>query len=263
MAEYDFRGGLPRERALLAAVGLLLLADGAPAQAGTTERVSVGPHGEQANGDSFNVGMSANGRFVAFASYATNIVPGRGDASVPQIFVHDRQTGRNEEVSVGPHGVQCEVPCFSPAVSNDGRFVAFFTRSANLVPGGTNGQSHVFVRDRELGRTELVSVGPNGVEGDGNSELTFTSPQQMTDDGRFVVFSSTAANLIPGDTNGRACSSPPCSDVFVRDRRTARTERVSLGPGGRQARGDSLAGVISASGRFVAFASDASNLVPH
>ena len=118
------------------------------------------------------------------------------------------------------------------------------------MPGDTNEATDVFVRDRQTGATRRVSVGPGGVQGDSSS---FTP--SISADGRFVAFSSSASNLVPDDING-------IPDVFVRDRQTGTTRRVSVGPGGVQGNSSSFDPAISADGRFVAFISAASNLVP-
>ena len=147
--------------------------------------------------------ISADGRFVAFVSFATNLVPGdTNDAT--DVFVRDRQTGTTRRVSLGPGGVQGNGGSAGPAISANGRFVAFFSAATNLVPGDTNGTADVFVRDRQTGTTRRVSLGPGGVQGDGDSVGAAISA-----DGRFVAFESDATNLVPGDTNG-------APDVFVR-----------------------------------------------
>jgi archaellum component FlaF (FlaF/FlaG flagellin family) len=118
------------------------------------------------------------------------------------------------------------------------------------VPGDTNGTWDVFVHDRVTGQTTRVSVASDGTQGNGHSG----SPS-ISADGRYVAFSSSASNLVPGDTNGRG-------DVFVHDRLTGQTTRVSVASDGTQGNGDSWWPSISADGRYVAFASEASNLVP-
>ena len=219
-------------------------------QTGTTQRVSVGPRGAKGDADSFDPAISAGGRFVAFTSWASNLVPGDTNDTT-DVFVRDRQTGTTRRVSVGPRGVQGDAGSYGPALSADGRFVAFQSSATNLVPGDTNGAGDVFVRDRRTRRTERVSVSTGGVQSDRSSGSAAISA-----DGRFVAFYSAATNLVPGDTNG-------AGDVFVRDRRTGRTERASVSTGGVQGdREGSDSPAISADGRFVAFVSWASNLVP-
>jgi Tol biopolymer transport system component len=156
-----------------------------------------------------------------------------------------------ERVSVGPNGKEGNVISYDAVISAHGRYVAFTSRATNLVPGDTNGEDDVFVRDRQTGRTTRVSVGPSGAQGNDYSYVSGISA-----DGRFVAFTSEASNLVADDTNGVA-------DVFVRDRQTGRTTRVSVGSGGAQGNRDAGGGEISADGRFVAFFSEADNLVPN
>ncbi len=216
---------------------------------GTIELVSVDSAGNQANGFSTWLAISADGRFVAFVSAATNLVPGDTN-SESDVFVHDRDTGAARRVSVDSAGSQADGSSAAPAISADGRFVAFVSAASNLVPGDTNGESDVFVHDRQTGATERVSVNSAGNQADGSSDAPAISA-----DGRFVAFESKAGNLLPGDTNGE-------SDVFVHDRQTGITQRVSVDSAGNQADSSSAAPAISADGRFVAFESKARNLVP-
>ena len=218
-------------------------------ESGTTERVSVGPHGVQANGSSDFPSISANGRFVAFESHAANLVPGDTNGAF-DVFVHDRLKGTTERVSVGPHGRQGDNASQGAAIAADGLFVVFQSYATNLVPGGDNGQIGVYVRDRARGVTELVSVGPRGARADDASFIGAISA-----DGRFVAFGSFADNLVPDDTNGSF-------DTFVRDRLRDTTERVSVASDGAQGNGGSGGPSISANGRFVAFQSSATDLVP-
>lgn len=220
---------------------------------GTTERVSVGQGAVEGNGGSYGSAISADGRFVAFLSFANNFVPGdTNDTS--DVFVRDRRTGTTERVNVGPNGIQGNEYGFSesPSISADGRFVAFVSWASNLVPRDTNEDPDVFVRDRQTRQTERVSVGAGGIQGYGMCYYTSISA-----DGRFVAFESASGNLVPGDTNGLV-------DVFVRDRLRGTTERVSVGPNGVQSDGDEVSQhpVISPGGRYVGFTSNATSLVP-
>jgi Tol biopolymer transport system component len=222
-------------------------------QVGTIERVSVGSGGTQANDMSLYPSISADGRCVAFLSAASNLVPGDTNG-VWDMFVHDLQTGATERVSVDSAGTPADESSFAPpSISADGRYVAFQSAATNLVPGDTNGDDDVFVRDRQTGTTERVSVDSAGVQGN-----AFSGFPSISADGRCVAFASLASDLAPGDTNGHY-------DVFVRDRSSGTTERVSVRSNGAQGNGDSGDGIgltISADGRYVAFASDSSNLVP-
>jgi Tol biopolymer transport system component len=218
-------------------------------QTRTTERVNVDSAGTQADGESESPALSADGRFVAFVSAATNLVPGDTNGRA-DVFVHDRQTRTTERVSVDSAGTQADRESASPALSADGRFVAFSSGATNLVPGDTNGQSDVFVHDRQTRATERVSVDSAGTEADGWSDRPAISAG-----GRFVAFCTFATNLMAGDTNGQW-------DEFVHDRQTRTTERVSVDNAGTEANASSHSPSISAGGRFVVFASDATNLVP-
>lgn len=176
---------------------------------GTNERVSVPPPGGEANGASSGQcpSISGDGRFVVFGSDATNLLTGTpGDTSAGQIFVHDRASGENEIVSVSGDGVAGNAPSFvdgfGTSISTDGRFVVFDSAATNLVAGDTNGQLDVFVRDRLLGLTELVSVEPDSARPGGLFG-------RISADGRLVVFVNVGL------------------DAFVRDRLTGTTELVA------------------------------------
>jgi len=225
-------------------------------QTGVTERVSVSSAGTQGNGDCLEwkpASISADGRFVAFGSYASNLVAGDTNRH-SDIFVHDRHSGQTTRVSVSGTWAQGDEDSFWPSISADGRFVAFYSSATNLVPGDTNDMSDIFVRDRQKGVTERVSVSSTGDQGKDISEAPSISV-----DGRYVGFRSLASNLVPGDTNDM-------SDIFVRDRQTGLTERVSVSSAGDQGRSGSwvnwFAPSISADGRYVAFEPFTASLVP-
>src|SRR5689334_12865400 len=235
-------------RVSLAAAGLLmLLGVAAPAWADSTERVSVGPGGVQGDGDSgatFGVesevkgpAISAHGRFVVFTSFADNLVPGDTNGW-EDVFIHDRQTGTTERVNLGPHGRQGnqDNTNFGLAISADGRFVAFASQADTLVPGDTNRNEDVFVRDRKLGATERVSVGPGGRQ---SNRYSLSEGASISADGRFVAFDSGADNLVEGVSGVQ---------VYVRDRVAGRTELVSAGPGGIPGDQGSGSASISADG---------------
>ena len=217
-------------------------------QTGATTRVSVATGGGQSNGESIEPALSANGRYVAFRSDATNLVPGDTNGTI-DVFVHDRQTGTTSRVSVATGGGQSNNNSFTPALSADGRFVAFHSFATNLVAGDTNGVLDVFVHDRQTSTTTRVSVATGGIQANNTSRAGFLSA-----DARWVVFESDATNLVAGDTNG-------VRDLFVHDRQTGATTRVSVATGGGQVNGESVDAELSADGRYVAFQSDATNLV--
>ncbi|WP_125730857.1 beta strand repeat-containing protein [Microcystis viridis] len=228
-------------------------------QTGQTTRVSVTSDGTEAVNDqfsfqsnSFSPTISSDGRFVAFVSQATNLVPGDAN-SADDIFVHDRQTGQTTRVSVASNGSQTGsfLDSISPTISGDGRFVAFVSEANNLVSNDTNSADDIFVHDRQTGQTTRVSVASNGAQTD--SFRDSDSPV-ISGDGRFVAFVSRATNLVPSDTNS-------ADDIFVHDRQTGQTTRVSVASNGTQANGDNATPSISADGRYVVFASSATNLV--
>jgi PKD repeat protein len=217
-------------------------------QTGQTERVSVASDGAQGNDHSWFPAISADGRYVAFQSCASDLVAGDSNGQ-PDVFVHDRQTGQTERVSVATGGTQGDNCSSSPAISADGRCVAFTSCASNLVAGDANGYPDIFVHDRQTGQTERVSVTTGGGEGD-NCSL---SPD-ISADGQYVAFQSDAANLVTGDSNA-------VTDVFVHDRQTGQTGRVSVSGGGTQGDDESTLPALSGDGRYVAFISCASNLV--
>jgi archaellum component FlaF (FlaF/FlaG flagellin family) len=139
---------------------------------------------------------------------------------------------------------------FRPSISPDGRYVTFVSRASNLVPGDTNLKTDIFLRDRQLGTTQRVSVDSLGAQGNNNCYDAVISGN-----GRFVAFGSFASNLVVGDTNGAA-------DVFVRDLLLGTTERANVDSSGGQANNTSTEPSISADGRYVSFDSQANNLVP-
>jgi hypothetical protein len=238
---------------LSSAATLLAAALAAPVAAQITTRVSVDSAGAQGNSDSGGdrLAISADGRYVAFCSAATNLVTGDTNGAF-DVFVRDLQNGTTERVNVDSTGAQT-ITFIShfPAISADGRYVAFQSASTNLVAGDTNANWDVFVRDRVGGTTERVSVSSAGAQAIGTSGDHGVS---MSADGRYVAFVSGANNLVAGDTNGSW-------DTFVRDRQLGLTTRVSVDSTGVQGNGTTDYAAISATGRYVAFASAATNLV--
>ncbi len=258
-------GVLAGRLATCAAVGAMLAvgsvvptpAAAAPPAPGVTVLASLSSAGVQGNQDSHLPAMSANGRFVAFASLSDNLVP--GDTNIASdVFVRDRLTGTTERVSVSSRGREGNESSgllqglSGPSISGDGRFVAFDSIASNLVRGDTNGQADVFVHDRQTGATERVSVASDGTQANADSTAAHISR-----DGRLVAFTSFAENLVPdldpGIDFGR--------DMFVHDRSTGVTERISEGFDGTEADGESFDPLLNADGRFVYFTSFAANLV--
>jgi Tol biopolymer transport system component len=188
-------------------------------------------------------------RYVAFDSAESSVLEDDTNR-VTDVFVYDRQTKQTTRVSVNSTGAQANGGSFAPEVTHDGRFVAFESLATNLVPDDTNRQRDVFVHDWQTKQTTRVSMDSEGAQAN-----NFSQAARLSQDGRYVVFESLASNLVPGDTNG-------VIDVFVHDRQTKRTTRVSVVSGGAQANNMSVNPSISADGRYVMFESFATNLLP-
>lgn len=204
--------------------------------------------GGEGDGPSIDGAISADGRYVAFASAASNLVPDDGNG-LQDIFLHDRETGDTFRVSVGPAGEEPNGFSESPDISADGRFVAFHSTADNLVPYDTNMETDVFLYDRQEGTVERVSLTSDDVQAAGASY-----DPALSADGRFVVFHSSAINLDPADTD-------PATDVYIRDRHTGKTALVSVDAAGNQAAGYAGSAAVSADGNIVVFGSISDALV--
>lgn len=279
---------------IITLAALVLVSTAPSATTARTTRISVSSSRQQGDRPSFTAGISASGRFVAFTSQATNLVPGdtndRQDA-----FVYDRRTGDAQRVSVSSSGAQAK-PGKNPDggsaaldQSANGRYVLFRSDAPNLVPRDANGKSDAFIRDRATGRTRRIPPAGLGVSAgvlSANSRYAvleaadnlyrydlrrgrllrltagangWSVSPSVSADGRYVAFTSIASNLVHGDTN-------KLPDVFVRDVLTGKTTRVSVTSAGRQGTGKrysngSNAPTISSDSRYVAFHSDMTNLV--
>jgi Tol biopolymer transport system component len=217
----------------------------------TTTRVSVGANGLQSNGVSEKQSsISGDGRYVAFASQATNLVEGDTNGFT-DVFIHDLGNAITTRVGVGHDDIEPNKGATHPSISSDGRYVAFKSYSDNLVTGDTNTREDAFVKDRWLGTIERVNVGPGGVQSIGSPFSVLISGN-----GRFVFFTSEATDLVSNDTNG------PKWDVFVYDRETHIVGIASLANDGSQPNEKCDTFDVSADGRFVAFSSEADNIVP-
>jgi Tol biopolymer transport system component len=218
---------------------------------GVVRRVSVASDGSEGDNSSYApAAISANGRYVTFASRASNLVNNDTNGQTKDIFVHDLETGITSRVSVSSNGTEANAESSDPVISENGRYVAFVSEATNLVADDTNGKEDVFLHDTQTGVTSRVSVASDGTEAN-----NWSQPPAISDDGRIVVFSSLASNLVSGDTNG-------VSDVFMHDTQTGITSRVSVSSDGNEANAG-LAGYpdVSADGRYVVFVSVASTLV--
>jgi hypothetical protein len=223
---------------------------------GGITRVSVSSSGEQGDLETSHPictsWFSADGRYVAFASHASNLIDDDTNDQ-EDAFLHDRLTGITTRLTVGTDGLQAENGnSNSPSFSNDVRYVVFTTYANNLDPRDTNHYRDMYVLDRQTHVTSLISYGYDGSAGN----LVSGGSPQMSGNGRYVVFNSSASNLVPNDTNASR-------DTFFHDLATHTTTRVDVGYDGSEANGESSSGspAISNNGRFIAFYSDSSNLV--
>jgi Tol biopolymer transport system component len=216
---------------------------------GITTRVSVSSTEAQPDHESWDPSISDDGRYVAFRSYASNLVD--DDTAESDIFVRDRTLGLTTRISVSPTGGQADGSSYRPVISADGSTVVFESLATNLVADDTNDARDVFVADLATGAITRISMSTAGAEGDLSSyEATVSA------DGSVVAFASYATNLVSGDTNGR-------NDIFVHDRSTATTTRVSVSSSGAQTfdiLGSNFA-ALSGDGRLVAFSTRGSELV--
>lgn len=219
-------------------------------QTGTTSLVSVDSEGHQGIFWSEAPAISADGRYVAFGSYASNLVSGDTN-SAADVFLHDRQTGTTTLVSVDSSGLQGNDGSDFPSISADGRYIAFYSMTSNLVSEDTNERIDIFLRDMLAGTTTRVSIGSNNEQG--NQDAGYFPPS-ISADGRYVAFDSFASNLVNGDTNF-------AWDIFLRDTQTGTTTRLSVNSSGVQGDQGGTSPSISADGRYVTFGSPSTNLV--
>ncbi len=225
-----------------------------PAVAGTqsTVRVSERATGHDANQNSSWSSVSADGRFVAFSSYASNLVA-HDTNETSDIFVRDLVTGSVRRVSVASDGTQADSASFHPSISADGDVIAFQSSATNLVAGDTEAHADVFVHVVSTGQTLRVSVGRHG----GGANDDSVEPA-ISGNGRVVTFGSVATNLVSEPVNATGL----CCDIFVRDLTTGRTSLAAPMLDGTGS-SDSFAPVLSYSGRDVAFGSWGCSMVRH
>jgi Tol biopolymer transport system component len=218
-----------------------------------TIRVSVSSSGKQGTGAFGNAApVSSDGHRVAFVSWS-HLAPEDGNSFNPDVFIRNLKTHQTELVSVGLGGMPADRYSGGPSISADGRFVAFSSRSANLVPHDRGHGSDVFVRDLTTDTTTMASVDSNGQQRPQKDGESYAA--QISADGRFIAFGSLAP-LVGDDTNG-------LEDAYLRDLKNGTIERVSLGPTGNQSvHEQSGAGGVSAHGEFVSFQSSGEDLMP-
>ncbi|MCB9434604.1 MAG: PD40 domain-containing protein [Ardenticatenaceae bacterium] len=215
---------------------------------GNTERITININNSSPNGNSFRPTFSGNGRYITFYSDASDLVAD-DDNSVKDIFVYDRETRIMERITRHYDGSIVDGDSMNPVMNENGRFVAYYSWATKLVTDDNNGLRDVFVYDRQAGSTERVSLASDGSEGNGTSLWP-----AINDNGRFVAFQSDATNLVDNDHN-------LSFDVFVHDRDSGETSRVSVSSSGSEGNAMSLDPSLSGDGRFVTFYSWANNLV--
>ncbi len=209
---------------------------------------STNAAGAPANGSSFNPAISADGRYVAFESDATNLVAGDGNGA-RDIFVKDLQTGAVWCASSSAQGVFGNGGSSSPDITADGRYVVFESSAPNLVPGDANGTTDVFIKDIQTGAIRRASADALGAGGNAASESA-----RISADGHFVAFESAATNLVPGDTNSR-------TDIFIKDLLTGEIQLLTGNASGTQILWPSYRPDLTSDGRKIVYQSGASNLV--
>jgi len=223
-------------------------------ETGITSRASVSSAGTEGIGiggsnASYYPAISGDGRFIAFEGEPINFVPDDTNG-VYDIFLRDTELGITSRMSVSTAGTEGSQDSYQPSISSDGRYVAFYSESDELVSGGTSGTYDVFVRDTNLNITSQVSVSSAGTPGDADSSYPDISPN-----GRYVVFESFAKNIVPGISDDN-------KDIFHHDTQTEITSVVSVSSAGTEGNGNSYNAAVSSSGRYVVFDSVADNLVP-
>ena len=207
--------------------------------------------------------LSGDGRYLAFSSGASNLVPGDVNTH-DDVFVRDMATGTIERVSVAPDGTDGNQGSNTPSISSDGRYVVFMSYASNLVLGDTNGQRDIFMRDMIKNVTTRISVATDGTESDG---LSSSFSDVISADGRYVVFSSSASNLVADPPTYCYFDSDIGKDVceigtYLHDTQTGSTSRVNVASDGTLSNRQSFVPSISDDGNHVVFTSRATNLVP-
>jgi len=221
----------------------------------TMQRISVSSDGKQSNDYSLRPSISGDGRFVAFMSYANNLVDHDHNHQL-DVYIHDREKKTTELVSISTDGKAGNTKSMNPTMSSDGRFVAFMSFANNLIDEDINDNPDIFVRNIPEGKTEVVSLSSRSQQANHGS-----SNPSISADGRYVLFQSPARNLVPIDNKRSDENEWNFSDVFLRDRETGKTELISVNLEGMPGNHPSGSPSVSQDGRYVAFTSMATDLV--
>ncbi len=214
---------------------------------GSLQWITTPLSGSVNDGLSGEPAISADGNWVAFSSNSTQLIV-NDTFGMRDIFLWNRASSTIERVSVTQTGDEADSLSYVPALSADGRFIAFRSHASNLVAGDSNSMGDIFLSDRQNGTMQRVNLSSSGEQALGGP----SDEPAISADGRFIVFRSMATNLIPNDTNGGR-------DIFVRDMQGT-TTRVSVDSNAVESNGGSYSPVISADGAAIAFYSDANNL---
>ncbi|HET9769351.1 MAG TPA: hypothetical protein VFS16_00580, partial [Acidimicrobiia bacterium] len=230
---------------------------------GAITLMSADAKGSAGNGASNRPSLSGNGRKVVFQSEASNLVANDANGATSDVIMRDVAAGQTTIVSTNSAGAQSDKSSTSPSISADGRWVSFDSRATTFNPADSGGDVDVYVKDLETGAIEQVSVRSGGGQASAPAGGIVGGDSTVSADGRFVAFWSDAPNLVDGDTNGDLCDADkrPCSDVFVRDRATNTTTRMTS-TNGVEGNEESYSPALSMDGKFVAFDSKATSLDP-
>lgn len=211
-------------------------------------RISTTAEGSETNNHSFAPSISGNGRYIAFQSDATNLVADDTNGFT-DVFLYDRYTQQIKCVSRNIEGKSANFKSNFPIISHDGHYVVFQSDASDLVANDTNQVRDIFIYDVTQGTIKLISMDSQGMQGDGPSSFPVISA-----DGHYIAFHSDATNLVADDTK-------TYTDIFLHDRITNETTRISVSSKGTQANNSSYGATISGDGRYIAYTSDARNLV--
>src|SRR5258706_5590688 len=217
---------------------------------GTNFLVSHDAAGNAGNGSSYDPFISPNGRWITYQSSSDNLVTGDTNAK-DDLFLYDRATDTTTLISRNALGAPANgnAQIYGASLTSNGRSLVFYSQATDLLPEADNGNYQAFLMDVRTGALTLLSADAAGVQGDGTSRYPSISPN-----GKWVAFESSSTNLVAGDANAKY-------DIFVRDLRHGTIQRASVNDAGTEGNGHSDGPVISSNGRYVAFYSQATNLV--